>query len=118
MTAPKFSNAAIDIAGETLKGEDLLDPKFDRALELINAWRSAHSYPLQAVKMLLLGRAGRMHQGAVIAQRLKRLRSIQAKLQRESTRLSQMQDIGGCRAIMLSAQHVEKLRDKFLEAAS
>lgn len=118
MTPTRFSNTAIDRAGEVLRGSNPLDPEFDGALEFINVWRSAHSYPLQAIKMLLLGRARRIHPGAVVAQRLKRLHSIRAKLVLESTRLSQMQDIGGCRAIMLSMQHVTELRDKFLEAAS
>lgn len=117
MIPTKFSNTAIDKAGEILQRGSHLDLEFDRALEFINAWRSAHSYPLQAIKMLLLIRARRIHSGAIIAQRLKRLHSIRAKLELESTRLSQMQDIGGCRAIMLNMQHVTDLRDKFLEAA-
>lgn len=44
---------------------------------------------------------------ALVAQRLKRLESIQAKLMRfETMNLSQMQDIGGCRAVLRDVSSV------------
>ena len=49
---------------------------------------------------------------AIIAQRLKRLRSIAVKLSAErnmNMKLSQMQDIGGCRAVLPTVRDVEKL---------
>src|ERR1700678_2996157 len=46
------------------------------------------------------------HSG-IVSQRLKRLESIEIKLRHSHTRLTQMQDIGGCRAIL---QNVDKVR--------
>jgi ppGpp synthetase/RelA/SpoT-type nucleotidyltranferase len=62
--------------------------------------------------MTLRTRAKKVAQGAIIAQRLKRLKSIAAKLSDERNmhmKLSQMQDIGGCRAVLPTVRDVEKL---------
>lgn len=73
----------------------------DDMLAVINNWRSSHSFPLQGFKTTLLRRAKNVDQRAIVAQRLKRLSSIAAKLHRfPSMKLSQMQDIGGCRAVV------------------
>nr|WP_269456302.1 RelA/SpoT domain-containing protein [Rhizobium quercicola] len=46
----------------------------------------------------------------IVAQRTKRLESIHAKLARQpSMRMSQMQDIAGCRAVLKSMTNVRKL---------
>jgi ppGpp synthetase/RelA/SpoT-type nucleotidyltranferase len=87
---------------------------WDNVLETINNWRSCHSYPLQAIKMTLLKRANTVAQAAktkaIVAQRLKRLDSIWGKLRsKPNMSLTQMQDIGGCRAVMRSASQVERL---------
>ncbi len=51
-----------------------------------------------------------IHSPVIIAQRLKRLSSIEWKLAlHEHMKLSQMQDIGGCRAIMTTVTHVDEL---------
>lgn len=63
--------------------------------------------------MLLKGRAKKIDKTAVIAQRLKRLPSIRAKLQREPMRLPQMQDIGGCRAIVKDTAALNSLIEVF-----
>ncbi len=56
---------------------------------------------------------------ALIAQRLKRLPAILAKLKRfDKMKLSQMQDIGGCRAILPSVSLVEKLDRAYEKAAA
>jgi len=82
----------------------------DEMLAVINNWRSSHSFPLQCFKMTLLRRAKRVDSKAIIAQRLKRLSSIDAKLRRFSNmKLSQMQDIGGCRAVVEDMGSLEKL---------
>jgi ppGpp synthetase/RelA/SpoT-type nucleotidyltranferase len=104
-----FSKGIIDRAGA-----ELIQPTTDRALEealaIINNWRACHSYPLQTIKMTLLRRAKNVSVSAVIAQRLKRLPSISLKLQHnEKMKLSQMQDIGGCRAVMPNIIDTQKL---------
>jgi hypothetical protein len=82
----------------------------DEMLAVINNWWSSHSFPLRNFKMTLLPRARRMDSKALIAQRLKRLSSIEAKLRRFSDmKLSQMQDIGGCRAVVENIRCLQKL---------
>jgi ppGpp synthetase/RelA/SpoT-type nucleotidyltranferase len=93
--------------------------KLEAALVVINNWRACHSYPLHAIKMTLLSRAKKVNKGALIAQRLKRLPSIALKLeQNPNMKLSQMQDIGGCRAIMPRMGDVKDLIDVYKESNS
>lgn len=107
----EHSKGEIDRAGEALKnlsGDDLVHE--EEVLAVVNNWRSCHGYPLQAIKMTLLRRAKRIDDKALIAQRLKRLPSIVLKLKDNSNmKLSQMQDIGGCRAVLPYARAAEKL---------
>lgn len=110
-TEPKFSGTRRTKAGIALaKGVTT-----DEDLEVIDNWRSSHSQPLQTIKMMLKGRAKNVDEKAVVAQRLKRLPSIRAKLQRETLRLQQMQDLGGCRAIMTNMEAVKELVRIFKE---
>jgi ppGpp synthetase/RelA/SpoT-type nucleotidyltranferase len=128
---PQFQKGRVDWAGEILAQEE---PKwyelsgvdhwidFDHAINIVNNWRAIHSYPLQAMKMTLKRRAKRVYPTAIVAQRLKRLASIRLKLKlsKEAGKhpnLSQMQDIGGCRAIMESVEQVRQVERLFLEAS-
>ena len=100
----------VDAAGDTLIESPTSVEEIDVALDVINNWRSSHSYPLQALKMTLRTRARKIDKHAVVAQRLKRLISIAAKLKRnKNMKLSQMQDIGGCRAVMDNVEQVRNL---------
>src|SRR5437016_9633622 len=97
----QYSKGQIDRAGAELIASAENRKDFESSLTIINNWRACHSYPLQTIKMTLLRRAKRISSSALIAQRLKRLPSIALKLrQNQNMKLSQMQDIGGCRAIM------------------
>ena len=79
-------------------------------IAVINNWRSAHGYPLNTFQTTLRNSARRFDADALIAQRTKRLISIAAKLNREPRmKLSQMQDIGGCRAVVKSVAEVRSL---------
>jgi ppGpp synthetase/RelA/SpoT-type nucleotidyltranferase len=100
-TRRQYTKGQIDRAGAVLIAQPTVTAEWDRALTIINNWRACHSYPLQAVKMTLLQRAKTVSPTALIAQRLKRLPSIAIKLHdNPAMKLSQMQDIGGCRAVM------------------
>jgi hypothetical protein len=58
--------------------------------------------------------ARRQDANALVAQRIKRLSSISHKLERFPTmKLSQMQDIGGCRAVLASVTKAEAIRDAY-----
>ena len=87
------------------------------ALDIINNWRSSHNFPLNTFHIGLKRRARIIDPVAVTAQRIKRLASIEAKLARFPTMtLSQMQDIGGCRAIVSTAHGVAKLCESYAES--
>ncbi len=76
-------------------------------LEVIGNWRSAHGFPLNTLKLWLLNKARQYDEKAIVAQRLKRLSSIASKLNdRPLMKLSQMQDVAGCRAIVKSVNDV------------
>lgn len=86
-------------AGEILIGKKVGD--VDASGSILDNWRASHSYPLQLVRKALQKRAVTVDTNALTVQRLKTRTSILAKLQRHRMmKLSTMQDIGGCRAIV------------------
>jgi len=109
-TKCKYKKGEIDRAGKGLVSLPLIDPRREAIFPIINNWRSCHAYPLQAFKMVLLSRAKRIESSALVSQRLKRLPSIIVKLRdNPNMKLSQMQDIGGCRAVLGNIQKVLEL---------
>jgi len=87
------------------------------ALDIVNNWRSSHNFPLNTFHIGLKRRTKVIDPGCVTAQRIKRLSSIEAKLERFPTMtLSQMQDIGGCRAIVASCAQVVKLARSYADS--
>ncbi len=116
----EHTKSKVDRAGGTLKSgnehgtfksfQDYLDRT--EALDVINNFRSSHGYPLHVITMRLRQNAPKIDDQAIVAQRLKRLVSIDAKLRRFSwLKLSRMQDIGGCRAVLGSVTRVERLHE-------
>jgi ppGpp synthetase/RelA/SpoT-type nucleotidyltranferase len=85
-----------------------------KSLEIINNWRSSHAFPLNTFQSTLRKKARSIDPQSIVAQRTKRLSSIFAKLDRfPSMKLSQMQDIGGCRAVMSSVDQVNLLYNTY-----
>lgn len=108
---PRFSRTQVDKAGKVLIGHDATDDDFNQALEIFSNWRAAHGYPLNTAQIVLRSRAKRVSSTAFISQRHKRELSIVRKLQRSgSMRLSQMQDIAGCRAVLNTIKQLGTLR--------
>lgn len=99
--ASEFSDDDIDRAGEILArlpADAPPDPEWRDAAQLINQWRRLHTGPLTTFRNNLRRRA---KSEGIVAGRIKRLPSIISKLQRLSRiRLSEMQDIAGCRAVL------------------
>jgi ppGpp synthetase/RelA/SpoT-type nucleotidyltranferase len=106
-----YSKNQIDKAGRKLShptaSQDTSD--VENSLEIINSFRAAHNFPLLIFRIDLATRARKIDATATVAQRLKRLPAIEAKLRRLSTRLTQMEDIGGCRAVVRSCRMVRRL---------
>jgi hypothetical protein len=113
------SKGAIDRAGEMLvpwwRGAPKPEPsQFSAAFDAVENWRTCHALPLLTLRMNLTGRSRRVDSTAIIAQRLKRFSSAMNKLAREpKMKLSQMQDLGGCRAIVSDVSAVRRLFDLY-----
>lgn len=104
---PLFQRPEVNAAARTLIDDTSSIAELDYAYAVLNNWRAIHSFPLNTLKMGLRDKARRVDAGSLTAQRIKRLSSIEAKLRRFPTmKLSQMQDIGGCRTIVNSIADV------------
>lgn len=114
---PQFSRGKVDKAGASLIAgiqtvQDLDD--YFAALEVISNWRSSHSFPLNTFQTTLRRKGRKIDPDALVAQRIKRLSSISLKLKRfPGLRLSQMQDIGGCRIVLKDVKSVQKMVDTY-----
>lgn len=107
---PEYTKGRVDSAGDTLVSEGLWSIDREIALRVINNWRSSHSCPLQVFYNTLRNRALKIDPEAIVAQRIKRLPSIQGKLERfPEMKMSRMQDIGGCRAVLHTVGQLDKL---------
>lgn len=107
----RFSKKAVNRAGQVLaRLDDASFEELDDALEVISNWRACHNFPLNTFQIGLRRRARDLDPTCIVAQRIKRLSSIAAKLERfPLMTLSQMQDIGGCRAVMSNTAKVRAL---------
>jgi ppGpp synthetase/RelA/SpoT-type nucleotidyltranferase len=115
--APQYTRTEVDRAGAVLAAEDHDFGEYDHALEVINNWRSSHSFPLNTFQIWPTRRSRAINPDSLVAQRIKRLSSIRAKISRfPSIRLSQMQDIGGCRAVVQSVEEVDELVKRLEES--
>lgn len=98
-------------------GEQLIDPNtfkddavFQEAFARLSYWRFAHEKPLENALNILRSVALSKDKTAIFAKRLKRYVSIVDKLQRfPDMKLKNMQDIGGCRAIVSNSKKVYQI---------
>lgn len=114
-----LSAADLNRAGRVLVDQNATPSQREAAVAIVGAWRSSHAFPLNTIQMWLRGHARKVSSRAVVAQRIKRLESVENKLRRFPTmKLSQIQDFGGCRAILPTLQHVESLVDRLRRSSS
>lgn len=96
-----------------LRGDESDLSVFNAAVDTMETWRGAHSYPLVKANNGLRSRARSIGVAAEVSQRLKRRQTILDKLRREpNLDLSRMQDIGGCRAVVGSIDDLRRLEDR------
>jgi hypothetical protein len=113
-TRPLNTRAVVNAAGKSLVASNVSSNELDAALIVINNWRSSHSFPLNTIQTGLRKKARVLDKNCIVAQRIKRLSSISAKLLRfPSMKLAQMQDIGGCRAIVKDLTTVRALVNSY-----
>ena len=110
---PEYSRKQINDAGDVIRSNSRTPQEQKEALEIIDNWRSAHAYPLHVFYMNLKRKAG-ARDGVLVAERLKRMNSIIAKLQHEEKmQLYRMQDLGGCRMVLPTVEDVFAFSEEF-----
>ena len=116
---PKFSRTKVDAAAHNLMHTSDNTGASELSYEVISNWRSAHALPLNAMVTYLRSKVKKVRPDAIVVQRLKRTRSMFSKLRIEkSMRLSQMQDIGGCRTVVKSIDEVYALQQLYENSRS
>jgi len=113
---PAFSKSDVDKAAVVLFDFEKYSDAFVQvsALNVFGNWRAAHSWPMNTFQVGLRRLATKIDRTALVAQRLKRVPSIFAKLKRQKNmRLSQMQDIAGCRAVLSNVKHTMALYEAY-----
>ena len=108
----RYSKNDIDKAGNVIAG--IPDQKInqDQAIKILENFRSIHNHPLIVFRMSLNRKLKNLSGDVLISQRLKRAPSIVNKLKiQKSMSLSQMQDIGGLRAVVTDLEELYKLRN-------
>ncbi|MEK6951189.1 MAG: RelA/SpoT domain-containing protein [Nanoarchaeota archaeon] len=117
-----YTEAQIDHAGEILISDNSSIEEINNALEILDNWRAIHSYPMHIFKMRIKTKLPIIDKNGIGVQRLKRIPAIINKLNRSKEgrmrklKLSQMQDLGGCRAVLSSIELVRKFaQDYFIK---
>lgn len=115
----RLSRSRVDQAGERLRGHktEPLDPFSLRAeFEIVSRFRSEWAEPPRPLVKVIMGvtsMASTAQVSAKISQRLKRVPRIVNKLTRyPKSRLTQMQDIGGCRALVSGLTELMRLHER------
>ncbi len=113
-----YSKYEITKAGNTLLTSKSAD-EINQALNKINDWRTNHLQPLKVLKRRLVKTLERNRiEPYLISQRLKRLTSIEYKLDlNPKMGLGRMQDIGGFRIVLKDSKDLFKLK-KYIENES
>jgi len=107
---PEYTRQEVNEAGRLYVRNGTSPEEREIALAVMNNWRSSHSYPLNTWQMNLRKQVAELDTEPTVAQRIKRLPSIRHKLDRmPHMKLSQMQDLGGARAVLTSTNEVDAL---------
>ncbi|WP_374338634.1 RelA/SpoT domain-containing protein [Leeia sp.] len=107
-----FSKSKIDKAGVALsKGAHLNEIELIQMEDVFDEYRKAHLQPLSETTLDIQRLLMDYGDSYYIAQRLKRKPQILRKLRRLSVRLTQLQDIGGCRIIVKNNGDVDRISE-------
>ncbi|MBU0459539.1 MAG: RelA/SpoT domain-containing protein [Nanoarchaeota archaeon] len=108
-TYPLNTKSQVNKVGIILAKTQKIDLEKE-AIKILNNWRASHSYPLQIFRNRLEKFSTDVDKDAITVKRLKRVPSIIRKLREpKATKLTRMQDIGGCRAVLQTVTLAEKL---------
>jgi len=113
-----YSKKKVEWAGNILINKASSEEDRNEAIRILDNWRAIHRYPMHIFKKRLKEVSEKMDNSALSVQRLKRLPSIIKKLQRAyqgdkpTMKLSQMQDIAGCRVVMPTINQARELYEE------
>lgn len=97
----EFSKGDVRRAGRLLRDQHHhVTDELLQAFRIVHEWRASHLAPMRSVRQSLSSRARAHDPVALSAGRLKRMKSVRRKLRREPADLTELQDLGGCRAIL------------------
>lgn len=108
----EVAKSQIDKAGEFYRTNGVWS---ENALELLSSFRGMHERAIRALRNNISRKKPRPF---IVASRLKRRFSIEKKLKRFTTKLSQMQDIAGVRAIYKNIKDVRLLAGQMKKSSS
>lgn len=104
----KYTGKQVIKAGEVLLEDNV--EEFETAMDILSYWRFSHETPLGETLKILQEITIKIDKSAIFAKRLKRYASIVFKLKRfPKMKLKNMQDIGGCRAIVSNLKKLKKV---------
>jgi hypothetical protein len=108
----RYSLDDIKRAGDLIAGKHPMSPEVLNAFQIANNWREAHAYPMRSIRCQLGWYLRNLGMEGVTGARLKRMQAIRRKLVR-ITRLGlhDLQDLGGCRAIVARIDDAVRLAD-------
>ena len=111
-----YTKKQIVDAGKKISYPGLSDEERKEYLHIIDEWRAAHAFPMNTFAINLKHQVQDI-KGAIVVQRLKRLKTILHKLERfPNMSLYRMQDLGGCRVILPSIESVYEIKKKLKES--
>ena len=121
----KYSKKKIDKAARLIR-HGCAGSERDGAILAIQNFREAHLYPLMLIKNHLVRTSNKVSKKTIVARRLKRLPTIIDKLERptldgmgvNAIKLTRMQDIGGCRAIVKDLAELLALKSRLEQSKS
>lgn len=121
----QFSKKKIDKAGRDIRHSTSGDERI-AAIRKIQNFREYHLYPLMLLKNHLARTSRKVSKRIIVARRLKQLPTIINKLERptldgkveNSIKLTRMQDIAGCRAIVKDLKQLNALKARLVNSKS
>lgn len=115
----EYSKKDVVRAGNSLKERMVWTPdsaaEIQRVFSIANSWRASHAYPMHRLRGEMHGRMSALKLKGLTVARLKQMPSIRAKLCRIESNLRQLQDLGGCRAVLPTIDEARRLVAEMIE---
>jgi Region found in RelA / SpoT proteins len=111
---PEVKRAGLKLA-QAIVWDDENREEILSIFEIAHNWRNSHVLPMRGLRASLIMRMRYLDIPGVTVARAKRMASIRRKLQKTSLQLHQIQDLGGCRAIVEDIAGARRLVQECLD---